>query len=35
MFPAEDHPEFVAGYYSVSFCDPDNYVVEFYVVERR
>jgi len=35
LFPAEDHPEFVAGYYSVSFCDPDNYVIEFYVVEKR
>ncbi len=35
LFPAEEHPEFVVGYYSVSFCDPDNNVIEFYVVEKR
>lgn len=35
LFDAEEHPEFVAGYYSVSFCDPDNNVIEFYVVEKR
>jgi len=35
LFPPEEHPEFVAGYYSVSFCDPDNYVIEFYVVEKH
>ena len=28
LFPPEEHPEFVPGYYSVSFCDSDNYVIE-------
>jgi catechol 2,3-dioxygenase-like lactoylglutathione lyase family enzyme len=31
LFPCEEHPEFVPGYYAVSFCDPDNYVIEIYV----
>ena len=35
MFAPEEHPEFVAGYYSVSFCDPDNNVIEFYVIEKH
>jgi catechol 2,3-dioxygenase-like lactoylglutathione lyase family enzyme len=30
LFPCEEHPEFVPGYYAVSFCDPDNYVIEIY-----
>ncbi len=30
LFPCEEHPEFVPGYYAVSFCDPDNYVIEVY-----
>jgi catechol 2,3-dioxygenase-like lactoylglutathione lyase family enzyme len=30
LFPPEAHPEFGPGYYSVSYCDPDNNVVEFY-----
>ncbi len=30
LFPCEEHPEFCPGYYSVSFSDPDNYVVEIY-----
>lgn len=30
LFPCEEHPEFVPGYYAVSYCDPDNYVVEIY-----
>ncbi len=30
LFPCEEHPQFVPGYYAVSFCDPDNYVVEVY-----
>ena len=30
LFPCEEHPQFEAGYYAVSFCDPDNYVVEIY-----
>ena len=30
LFPCEEHPEFEPGYYAVSFCDPDNYVIEIY-----
>lgn len=30
LFPCEEHPEFMPGYYAVSFSDPDNYVVEVY-----
>ncbi|HLE75195.1 MAG TPA: VOC family protein [Candidatus Bathyarchaeia archaeon] len=30
LFPCEEHPQFEPGYYAVSFCDPDNYVVEIY-----
>lgn len=30
FFPSEEHPEFVPGYYSVSYCDPDNNVLELY-----
>jgi catechol-2,3-dioxygenase len=30
LFPCEEHPEFEPGYYAVSFCDPDNYVIEVY-----
>jgi len=30
LFPGEEHPQFEPGYYAVSFCDPDNYVVEVY-----
>ena len=30
LFPCEEHPEFIPGYYAVSFCDPDNYVIEVY-----
>ena len=32
LFPPEEHPEFVPGYYSVSYCDPDNNVLEFYTI---
>jgi len=35
LFAPEEHPEFVPGYYSVSYCDPDNNVIEFYVIEKR
>ncbi len=35
LFAPEEHPEFVPGYYSVSFSDPDNNVIEFYVIEKR
>jgi catechol 2,3-dioxygenase-like lactoylglutathione lyase family enzyme len=30
LFPCEEHPQFEPGYFAVSFCDPDNYVVEVY-----
>ena len=30
LFPCEEHTQFEPGYYAVSFCDPDNYVVEVY-----
>ena len=32
LFAPEEHPEFVPGYYSVSYNDPDNNVLEFYSV---
>lgn len=34
LFPCEEHPEFCPGYYAVSYCDPDNYVVEVYTRPR-
>jgi predicted lactoylglutathione lyase len=34
LFAPEEHPEFVPGYYSASFSDPDNNVIEFYVVQK-
>jgi catechol 2,3-dioxygenase-like lactoylglutathione lyase family enzyme len=30
LFPCEEHSQFEPGYYAVSFCDPDNYVIEIY-----
>ena len=30
LFPCEEHPQFEPGYYAVSFCDPDNYVIDIY-----
>jgi catechol 2,3-dioxygenase-like lactoylglutathione lyase family enzyme len=30
LFPCEEHPQFEQGYYAVSFCDSDNYVIEIY-----
>jgi predicted lactoylglutathione lyase len=35
FFPPEEHSEFAPGYYSASFCDPDNNVIEFYTIEER
>jgi len=32
LFAPELHPEFQPGYYSASYCDSDNNVVEFYTV---
>jgi len=34
LFPCEEHPQFEPGYYAVSFCDPDNYVVEIYTRQK-
>jgi catechol 2,3-dioxygenase-like lactoylglutathione lyase family enzyme len=28
LFPGQEHPQFRPGYFAVSFCDPDNYVIE-------
>ena len=30
LFPPEEHPEFSKGYYSASYCDPENYVIEIF-----
>jgi catechol 2,3-dioxygenase-like lactoylglutathione lyase family enzyme len=35
LFAPEEHPEFTPGYYSVSFCDPDNHVIEVYAKPER
>lgn len=32
LFTPEEHTQFTPGYYAVSFCDPDNYVIEIYTV---
>jgi len=29
LFPAQEYPEFGPGFYAVTFCDPDNNVIEF------
>ncbi len=29
LFPAQAYPEFGPDFYAASFCDPDNYVLEF------
>ena len=34
LFPCEEHAQFEPGYYAVSFCDPDNYVVEIYTRQK-
>jgi len=34
LFPCEEHPHFEPGYYAVSFCDPDNYVIEVYTRQK-
>jgi catechol-2,3-dioxygenase len=34
LFSCEEHPQFEPGYYAVSFCDPDNYVVEVYTRKK-
>jgi len=35
LFPCEEHPQFELGYFAVSFCDPDNYVVEVYTRHKQ
>ncbi len=35
LFPPEEHQEFQPGYYSASFTDRDNNVVEFYTIESQ
>jgi catechol 2,3-dioxygenase-like lactoylglutathione lyase family enzyme len=35
LFPCEEHPEFEQGYYAVSYCDPDNYVIEIYTRPKQ
>lgn len=35
LFAPEEHPEFTPSYYSASFSDPDNNVIEFYTTENR
>jgi catechol 2,3-dioxygenase-like lactoylglutathione lyase family enzyme len=35
LFPPEEHPEFMPGYYAVSFCDPDHYVIEVYTKPQQ
>ena len=35
LFPCEEHPEFEPCYYAVSFCDPDNYVIEIYHRKKK
>jgi catechol 2,3-dioxygenase-like lactoylglutathione lyase family enzyme len=34
LFPGEEHPQFRPGYHAVSFCDPDNYVIEICTVPK-
>ncbi len=34
LFSCEEHPQFEPGYYAVSFCDPDNYVIEIYTRQK-
>jgi len=34
LFPCEEHPQFEPEYYAVSFCDPDNYVIEIYTRQK-
>jgi catechol 2,3-dioxygenase-like lactoylglutathione lyase family enzyme len=35
LFPPEEHPEFSPGYYSASYCDPDNYVIEIFTFPEQ
>jgi catechol 2,3-dioxygenase-like lactoylglutathione lyase family enzyme len=35
LFPPEEQPQFTAGYYAASFCDPDNHVIEVYTKPEK
>lgn len=35
LFSPAEYPEFAKGYYAVSFCDPDNYVIEIYTCPQE
>ncbi|MGA2572823.1 MAG: VOC family protein [Candidatus Methanomethylicaceae archaeon] len=35
LFAPAEYPEFVPGYYAVSYCDPDNYVIEIHTIPER
>jgi catechol 2,3-dioxygenase-like lactoylglutathione lyase family enzyme len=32
LFPSQEHPQFRPGYFAVSFCDSNNYVIEICTV---
>jgi len=34
LFPCEEYPQFEPGYYAVSYCNPDNYVIEIYTRQK-
>jgi len=34
VFRGEEHPEFRAGYFSATWVDPDQIVLEVYTVEK-
>ncbi len=35
LFSPAEYPEVANGYYAVSFCDPDNYVIEIYTCPQE
>lgn len=35
LFPPDECPEHKPEYYAVSFCDPDNYVLEVYTEPKK
>ncbi|HUI38445.1 MAG TPA: hypothetical protein VLY85_02320 [Thermoplasmata archaeon] len=34
LFRGEEHPEFTAGYFSATWVDPDNIVLELYAIDK-
>ena len=34
LFPCEEYHQFEPGYYAVSYCNPDNYVIEIYTRQK-